>query len=272
MTNQASRIGALALCLWLLLWQSVALADVWGYVDANGVAHFATKRLDERYELYFVSREGESKRRSRKNIAAAPKPTTLTTPPAKLVAFFEVSPSYKQVKHLLREASAEHNIEYELLQALIATESGFDAEVVSPRGAVGLMQLMPRTAKHYGVVGDKKNPIAKQLKDPRTNIRAGSLYLKDMMARFPKRLDLALAAYNAGAVSVRRAGNKVPQFKETQNFVKTVLQLYSVLKRPSMQPDSRQISSTGSKDGPSTPVPQDGAASPAPMSTRTEID
>ena len=272
MANQTSRIVALALGLWLLVWQATAQADVWGYVDANGVAHFATKRLDERYELYFFSREGEGKRRSRKNIATEPKPTTLTTPPAKLLAFFEVSPNYKQVKHLLREASVEHKIDYELLQALIATESGFDAEVVSPRGAVGLMQLMPTTAQHYGVVPDRKNTVAKKLRDPRTNIRAGSLYLKDMMSRFPSRLDLALAAYNAGLKSVRRAGNRVPQFKETQNFVKTVLQLYAVLKRPSMRPDARQISSTGRKDGPGSPIRQDGMTPPPSINTRTEID
>ena len=272
MANQRSRTVALALGLWLLVWQATAQADVWGYVGENGVAHFATERLDERYELYFVSREGEGKRRARKNIATAPKPTTLTTPPAKLLAFFDVSPNYKQVKHLLREASVEHKIEYELLQALIATESGFDAEVVSPRGAVGLMQLMPVTARHYGVVGDKKNPVAKKLRDPRTNIRAGSLYLKDMIARFPGRLDLSLAAYNAGLLAVRRAGNKVPRFKETQNFVKTVLQLYAVLKRPSMRPDARQISSTRRKDGPGSPIRPGSGASPAPINTRTEID
>jgi soluble lytic murein transglycosylase-like protein len=231
------RTGALALCVSLLVAEPVAHADVWGYVDDKGVAHFAAQRLDERYELYVRNREGKG--RSRKNIATAPKPTTLTTQPAKLVAFFDVSPNYKQVKHLLREASAEHKIDYELLQAVIATESGFDAEVVSPRGAVGLMQLMPATAKHYGVTGDKKHPVAKRLKDPRTNIRAGSLYLNDMIARFPGRLDLSLAAYNAGAKSVRRAGNKVPPYKETQNFVKTVLQLYAVLKPPTMRPDSR---------------------------------
>jgi len=233
------RTGALALCLSLLVASPAAHADVWGYVDEKGVAHFAAERLDERYELYFHSREGKG--RTRKNIATAPKPTTLTTQPAKLVAFFDVSPNYKQVKHLLREASAEHKIDYELLQALIATESGFDAEVVSPRGAVGLMQLMPATAKHYGVVGEKKNSVAKKLKDPRTNIRAGSLYLKDMIARFPGRLELSLAAYNAGSKAVRRAGNKVPPYKETQNFVKTVMQLYAVLKPPSMRPDSRQF-------------------------------
>jgi soluble lytic murein transglycosylase-like protein len=263
-----------AFCLWLLFWQSAAHADVWGYVDEKGVAHFAAERLDERYELYFIGREGNGsgKKRTRKNIATAPKPTTMTTPPAKLLAFFDVSPNYKQVKHLLREASAEHQIDYELLQALIATESGFDADAVSPRGAVGLMQIMPVTARHYGVVPDRKKSVAKKLKDPRTNIRAGSLYLRDLMARFPGRLELSLAAYNAGSKAVRRAGNKVPRYKETQNFVKTVLQLYAVLKRPSMRPDARQISSPGRKDELAIPIRQDDVLPAAQASAKTEIN
>jgi soluble lytic murein transglycosylase-like protein len=240
-----------ALALGLLLWQSRALADVWGFVDEKGVTHFAAERLDERYELYFASREGLDKGARRKETVDAPRPATVQQAPAKLLAFFDVSPNYKQVKHLLREAASEHQIDYELLQALIATESGFDAQAVSPRGAVGLMQLMPVTARHYGVVGDKKNPISKKLTDPRTNIRAGTLYLRDMISRFPGRLELALAAYNAGLKAVRRAGNRVPRIQETQNFVKTVLQLYAALKPPSMRrTGSRQIPGQGRGDEP----------------------
>lgn len=230
------RAGLSALTLLMFGWLESARADVWGFVDENGVAHFATERLDERYELYFTSRDGFGKqRRGRKEAGDAARPATGQPEPAKLLAFFDVSPSYKQVKHLLREAATEHKIDYELLQALIATESGFDAGAVSPRGAVGLMQLMPVTARHYGVVADKKHTVARKLTNPRINIRAGSLYLRDMMSRFPGRLELALAAYNAGLTAVRRAGNRVPRFKETQNFVKTVLQLYALLKRPSMR-------------------------------------
>jgi soluble lytic murein transglycosylase-like protein len=252
MAKQFVRTGALAFSLCLLLWQPSAQADVWGFVDEKGVAHFATERLDERYELYFTSRDGFDKGLARKGNGDASNPERAPTPPAKLLAFFDVSPSYKQVKHLLREAAAEHSIDYELLQALIATESGFDAGAVSPRGAVGLMQLMPVTARHYGVVGDKKNPVAKKLTDPRINIRAGSLYLRDMIARFPGRIELALAAYNAGLKAVRRAGNRVPRFKETQNFVKTVLQLYALLKPPSMRrvgPKQTTVQARGDDQG-----------------------
>jgi soluble lytic murein transglycosylase-like protein len=272
MTHPHLRIGALALGLWLLAWQPLARADVWGFVDEKGVAHFAAERLDERYELYFVSPQGEGKGRTRKNVAVAPKPTAMTTPPAKLLAFFDVSPNYKQVKHLLREAASEHQIDYELLQALIATESGFDAEAVSPRGAVGLMQIMPVTARHYGVVADKRKSVAKKLKDPRTNIRAGSLYLRDMISRFPGRLELSLAAYNAGSKAVRRAGNKVPPYKETQNFVKTVMQLYAVLKPPTMRPVSLKQTSPARREVVAEETQQGGMTSPAQTNSKIDIN
>ena len=213
-----------------LLLAATAQAEVWGYVDGKGVAHFATEKLDERYELFF--RGGESFDTSRP--AKVPRAVAVPTAPARLVAFFDISPSYKQVKHHLREASRDQGIDYELLKALIATESGFDAAAVSPKGAVGLMQIMPATAERYGVTGDNKTPVGKKLADPRTNIKTGTRYLRYLLDLFPGRLELALAAYNAGEGAVQRAGNKVPNYRETQNYVKTVMQLYGVLKPPSM--------------------------------------
>lgn len=201
----------------------VAHAEVWGYVDARGVAHFAAEKLDERYELFFRGGESFDTAASLKT----PRAVAVPTAPPKLIAFFEVSPSYKQVKHHLKEASQQHGIDYELLQALIATESGFDPGAVSPKGAVGLMQIMPATAERYGVA-------SKKLADPRTNVRTGARYLRDLINMFPGRLELALAAYNAGEGAVQRAGNKIPNYRETQNYVKTVMQLYTMLKPPSM--------------------------------------
>lgn len=231
---------ALLAALLLAGLQQAAQAEVWGYVDARGVAHFAAEKLDERYELFF--RGGESfdtasglhtPDASREKAETA-RAVAVPTAPAKLIAFFEVSPSYKQVKHHLREASNTHHIDYELLQALIATESGFDTRAVSPKGAVGLMQVMPATAERYGVAGDGKTPVEKKLTDPRTNIRAGARYLDYLIKLFPGQLELALAAYNAGEGAVQRAGNKIPNYRETQNYVKTVMQLYTMLKPPSM--------------------------------------
>jgi soluble lytic murein transglycosylase-like protein len=224
------RLLATALSLTLLA-AAPARAEVWGYVDERGVAHFAAEKVDERYELFF--RGGESFDTS-KGVAT---PRAVAVPSAsasKLIAYFDISPSYKQVKHHLREASREHGVEYELLQALIATESGFDPTAVSPKGAVGLMQIMPATAERYGVRGDRKAPVTQKLFDPRVNIRTGARYLRDLIRMFPGRLELALAAYNAGEGAVQRAGNRIPNYRETQNYVKTVLQLYGMLKPPSM--------------------------------------
>ena len=215
-----------------------ARADVWGYVDAQGIAHFSALRLDERYELFFRGGESFSAGNTGSTDKAAGggayRATGVAAAPPKLLAYFEVSPNYKAVKHLLREASVKHGIDYELLQALIATESGFDTQAVSPKGAVGLMQLIPPTAARYGVRADKHSPIQKKLTDPRTNIRAGSSYLSDLITLFPGQLELALAAYNAGEGAVQRAGNKIPNYPETINYVKTVMQLYNHLKPPSM--------------------------------------
>jgi soluble lytic murein transglycosylase-like protein len=222
--------AALAVLL-ATLWLAPACAEVWGYVDEKGVAHFAAEKADERYELFF--RGGESFDTE----AGAATPRAVAVPSAsaaKLIAFFEISPSYKQVKHHLRDAAREHGVEVELLQALIATESGFDPRAVSPKGAVGLMQIMPATAERYGVKGDAKAPVTRKLFDPRTNVRTGSRYLRDLIRMFPGQLELALAAYNAGEGAVQRAGNRVPNYRETQNYVKTVMQLYGMLKPPAM--------------------------------------
>ena len=225
------RALAAALLVAAAAWQAPARAEVWGYVDDKGVAHFAAEQVDERYELFF--RGGESFDTS--DGVQTPRAVAVPTRSAsKLLAYFEISPSYRQVKHHLREASREQGIDMELLQALIATESGFDVDAVSPKGAVGLMQIMPATAERYGVRGDVKTPVARKLTDPRTNIRTGSRYLRDLIRRFSGRLELALAAYNAGEGAVQRAGNRIPNYRETQNYVKTVMQLYGMLKPPAM--------------------------------------
>jgi hypothetical protein len=217
-----------------------ARAEVWGFVDDKGVAHFAPEKMDERYELFFRGGESFDTRD-----LATPRAVAVPRSAHKLIAFFEISPSFKQVKHHLREASRAQDVDYELLKALIATESGFDARAVSPKGAVGLMQIMPATAERYGLVGDPKMPVAKKLTDPRTNIRTGVRYLRYLIDLFPGRLDLALAAYNAGEGAVQRAGNKVPDFRETQNYVKTVMQLYGVLKPPAMSSGGHKVRLSG---------------------------
>jgi hypothetical protein len=223
---------SLLLALLLCLQQGLAhAADIYGYIDSKGVAHFASEKIDERYQIFFRGGQsfdtaqgisplgrggrkldGRCRRRRR---------------PARAVRGFA---QLQDRQAALRDASNKHSIDYELLQALIATESGFDAQAVSPKGAMGLMQLMPATAQRYGVAADKRSTIEKKLFDPRINIAAGSRYLRDLIAMFPGQIELALAAYNAGEGAVQRAGNKIPNYKETQNYVQTVLQLYAYLK------------------------------------------
>jgi Transglycosylase SLT domain/Domain of unknown function (DUF4124) len=249
-----------------LLLAMPAKADVWGYIDAKGVAHFAAEKLDDRYELFFKggtgfdTRDGVSAQASpSKPEPETPRQVAVPAGKAKLLAFFDVSPNFKAVKHHMRESAQTYNIDFELLQALIATESGFDANAVSPKGAVGLMQLMPPTAQRYGVSGDAKTPIEKKLTDPKINIKAGSRYLRDLINMFPGRLELALAAYNAGEGAVQRYGNKIPPFKETQNYVVTVMQIYNQLKPPAaiVQRQQQQIQQPGRvrMEFPNAPAP-----------------
>ena len=117
---------------------------------------------------------------------------------------------------LIAEAAAQYRLDGLLLAAVVEAESGYDPRAVSPRGALGLMQLMPSTAAHYG---------ATEAADPRANVRAGARYLRDLLRRFDDDLELALAAYNAGPAAVARYGG-VPPFRETTRYVDRVLRIY----------------------------------------------
>ena len=239
------RAVASSLLLLAALHAAPARADIWGYVDADRVPHFASSRLDERYELFLQDRVEPYRLASAAR--TAPDEGLELAPPAaanaagtgfvsaRMADFFERSPSYQQVGPLLREASTTHGIDYSLLKALIATESGFNTFAVSPKGAVGLMQLIPPTAERYGVTAGKGVTVQKKLTDPKTNIRAGARYLAYLIKLFPGQLELALAAYNAGEGAVQRAGNKIPNYPETQNYVKTVMQLYNGLAPPALR-------------------------------------
>ena len=218
-----------------LLWAGTAQAQIWAYIDERGVAHFSNARLDERYELFVQGGSVLEVNSSPPDAPQAPQqprpePASVSPAQSRLMHYLTQSPRYKAVQHLLKEAAQTHRLEPELLQALIAAESGFDTQAVSPKGAVGLMQLMAPTAARYGVKSDRRSSIAQKLTDPAVNLRAGTRYLRDLMTMFPGRLDLALAAYNAGEGAVQRAGNKIPNYPETQNYVKTVMQLYAFLK------------------------------------------
>ena len=255
----------------LLFSQQSARADVYGFIDEKGVAHFAAERVDARYELFFKSGEsfdtqqgvvsknmsknaaknttngglnsvsnGSSVPESAASLAAKDKASS------KIQAYFDVSPSFKAVRHHMRDAAKTHRIDFELLQALIVAESGFDPLAVSPKGAIGLMQLMPDTAKRFGVNADKKNSVEQKLRDPKTNINAGAKYLRMLINMFPGQMELAIASYNAGEGAVQKYGNKIPPYKETQNYVKTVVQTYLALKPPVVIASLRNAAETES--------------------------
>ena len=113
-------------------------------------------------------------------------------------------------------AAERHDVDGLLLAALVQTESRFVPTAVSPRGAVGLMQVLPTTGEMYG---------ARDLSDPHVNLDVGSRYLHQLLQDYDGDLELALAAYNAGPAAVERYG-RVPPFRETQDYVRRVMRLY----------------------------------------------
>lgn len=122
----------------------------------------------------------------------------------------------------ISEAAALNGIDAALIHAMVRTESGYNPNAVSPKGAQGLMQLMPFVSRRYGVT----DPF-----DASQNIRGGAHHLRDLLNQFPQSIELALAAYNAGAGSVISHGRKVPPFLETSRYVTTVLSRYDELRR-----------------------------------------
>jgi soluble lytic murein transglycosylase-like protein len=119
-----------------------------------------------------------------------------------------------ELSALIDTVARDVRVSAALIHAVIAQESNFNPNAVSPKGALGLMQLLPQTASRFG---------ARQAFDPHDNIKAGALYLRWLADRFDNRLDLILAAYNAGEQTVVRAGWQVPRYPETQNYVKRIL-------------------------------------------------
>jgi hypothetical protein len=125
------------------------------------------------------------------------------------------------VARLVDAIAPASGLEPKLLLAVISAESGFRAQAVSPKGAQGLMQLMPATARRLGVA----DPF-----DPEQNVRAGARYLTELLRLFDDDLRLALAAYNAGENAVLRHGRAIPPFPETRQYVARVMERYQALR------------------------------------------
>lgn len=127
------------------------------------------------------------------------------------------APAAKEFLSFIDEASSVYRIPAELIHAVIAVESNYNPRAVSPKGAQGLMQLMPATALRFGG-GDAF--------DPRQNILTGSRYLRWLLDQFNQNLELAVAAYNAGEGAVVKAGYRIPPYTETMKYVPNVLAHY----------------------------------------------
>ena len=178
-----------------------AMADIYSYKDEKGVVHFTNiKGLDSRYRL--IRKEDGS-------------PVMPSYSPTRV--FMPSQADIDRYSHIIKIAAKAYGVEESLVHAVISAESGYDRYAVSRTGAMGLMQLMPDTARRYGV---------QNMMDPTENIHGGVRYLADLMQMFKGRLDLAIAAYNAGENAVIRAGHKIPNYAETRHYVPKVLGFY----------------------------------------------
>jgi len=168
-----------------------AWADIYTYTDADGVLSLSNVPTDERYTVLIAGPQQAV-------AAAAPVTAARTnkTAPARKAGYDQV----------VNEVSRTHGLESALLHAVISVESSYNPKAVSSKGAAGLMQLMPQTAKRYGVADSF---------DPRQNLNGGARYLKDLLRMFNNDTSLALAAYNAGEHAVMKHGNRIPPYRET---------------------------------------------------------
>jgi soluble lytic murein transglycosylase-like protein len=198
-------LGALTASVFTIavLMAEPARAVVYTFTDASGITHFTNVPSDPRYA---------GMARASFRVLAYKSVKTSTGYPTAL----------ERYAPLVKKAAREHSLDQALLQAMIAAESGFDPYAVSPKGAVGLMQLMPETARRYGV---------HNLYDPAENIQGGAKYLRDLMRKFNNDLSLTLAAYNAGEDAIIQYGHRIPPYRETLQYVPRVLTLYRQYQR-----------------------------------------
>ena len=132
-----------------------------------------------------------------------------------------MAPPGAELQRVIDDAARRYGHDASLLRSIIHVESRFNANAVSPKGAIGLMQLMPATAARMGVLEPRRT-----LFDPAANVQAGARYLRLLTDMFTGRLDLAVAAYNAGEGAVLRYKGEVPPFPETQAYVRDVMSMY----------------------------------------------
>ncbi|MBS0433894.1 MAG: lytic transglycosylase domain-containing protein [Proteobacteria bacterium] len=210
---------ALAAAAAIALLPAAARAEVWAYVDGQGMAHVAPLQVDSRYRRVLGDAPGGS------GSEAVPGKTDRADG---LLLWLEIAPEAKALAPLLRAAAEKHGVDEELLKAVITVESGFNAKAVSPRGAIGLMQITPVAADRYGTAAERRTPAETRLLDAQVNVNTGARMLADLIRRHGG-IDIALAAWNAGEGTVRRHGGRLPDIAETRAHVQLVLELYWAL-------------------------------------------
>lgn len=186
----------LGCCLWQSGW-----ANIYTFTNDDGTVSLSNVPTDQRYTVLITEPQGTT--------APMPRPLHHKAP----------SRRHRKATYdlVVDDVSRTYGLESALLHAVISVESGYNPQAISPKGAVGLMQLMPQTAQRYGVT-DALNP--------RQNIEGGARYLRDLLRQFDNNLSLALAAYNAGEQAVLRHGRRIPPYRETQSYVPRVIDFY----------------------------------------------
>lgn len=173
-------------------------ADIYKYVDKYGRVTLTDKPQNSDYKQLVRTWKGWEEASSQ-------------------IAFQDFEVNRERHTPLIDDIASRYGLPAPLLHAVISAESAYDSNAVSRAGAVGLMQLMPETAKRYGVI-NRRNPT--------DNIDAGTRYLRDLLAMFDNNLALALAAYNAGENAVKKYGNQIPPYDETRKYVNKVFDYY----------------------------------------------
>lgn len=186
---------------WILIQAMPVSAAVYSYIDERGIIHLTDRPTDSRFRLLYASKK---ETREWKVLGrSVPKDSYK----------HEVSPFDSAIS----DAASRYGLNSALIKAVIKAESGFDPMAVSKKGAVGLMQLMPATAKRYGVANSL---------DPVANIDGGARMLRELLTLFDNDVRLSLAAYNAGSNAVKKYGNAIPPYPETERYVGKVLKFY----------------------------------------------
>lgn len=182
-----------------LTWPHWAQADIYAYTDDNGEVHLTDQPNDKRYRLVLATPANPSK-----------------------AAVDKTRSGKMEWRNAMSLSANRYGIDPKLVEAIITVESGFNSKARSVKGAMGLMQLMPETARRYNVA----NPY-----DPQENIEGGTRYLSELLQLFNNDLPLTIAAYNAGENAVLKYGKAIPPYQETQAYVPKVLRQYDRLKR-----------------------------------------